>query len=113
MNQPLPSIAACLKAWADLRPSTGERRVASVARALRVHWNTAEDWLTGRTVPRDRDLAYLAPLIGVPLVELQAMAEADRTARRPAKAAPVQIDTPEQTRAWIALQDPTPIAEGA
>lgn len=104
MNDPAPStLAEALTKWA------GKRRPNESAKALVVHWQTATDWLSGKTVPRERDLPHIAICTGIELPELQRLAAADRKAKHPGP----RIDTVGQTQAWIERQDPTPTAQGA
>lgn len=102
MPDPTNQLAARLKAWAN------GRKTAEVARILGAHWNTCEDWMEGRTIPRDRDLLSLSHATGIPVEELRQLATADRDSRRHSVPEPVTIDTPADARAWIEKQDPTP-----
>lgn len=90
LTDPKPeTVAHALKAWA------GERTNAEIARQLLAVWTTVDSWLSGATVPRDRDLIVIAHQTGLPLDQLKTLAAADRARRS------VRVDTVDQAKEWV------------
>ncbi len=62
----------------------GPRSIAACAAALGVSWATAVAWLTGKTLPKQRDLSGISGATGIPLEQIQQAVAADRQAKQQA-----------------------------
>lgn len=72
-------------------------------------------WRAGRLPAIKAFLPLIAMTLEIGIAELADVIEQDRAARPKTnrRRVGIPIDTPEDARAWIAKQDPTPTAQGA
>jgi hypothetical protein len=96
----LNTFAGLLLAW------RGDRSAAECGRILGKSSQTILEWCRGASVPPRPSRPALAKLLDVTPEHLTSLIETQRTPTG------IRIDTPDEARAWIAKQDPTPVEQG-
>lgn len=71
-DQKYPRLGSLLRDW------RGQRTQNAARLEFNVSWTTYDNWESGRTLPRPRDLTHIAHVTAQPLEALQELVAEDR-----------------------------------
>jgi hypothetical protein len=104
-----PNESATFAALIESRMGTLQLDQVELERRSLITDTSWARWRAGKLPSIKAMFPAIASALEVELADLEAVLERDRAAR---STAGKRIDTVEDTRAWVAKQDPTPIEQG-